>query len=134
MAREISYVHARVLAKHRVSPHLARVVLAPDEAAGWASSGVPDEALLIVMPEPDTGRVGMPDQVGEGAPSLRGRSYTVRDVDAARGEITIDVVLHEVGLATHWVRTARVGDPVGISSTHHWYALGPDVSWQYLFG
>lgn len=134
MAREFRYVETTVRSRRELTPHLVRLVLGGGDADRWVSSGVPDEAILLVVPEPGTTRVTMPDEVTDGDPYARSRWYTVRDYDADRRELTVDVVLHDVGLATRWARTVRVGDPVGISSPHHWFARPEDARWQLLCG
>lgn len=134
MAREFSYFRARVRATRQLSPHLLRIVVGGDDIARWRSSGVPDEAMLVVLPEEGTEQITMPVEVRDGDPYARSRWYTVRDVDPVRNEVTFDVVLHDVGLATAWARTVAVGDAVGISSTHHWYSPPDEARWQVLAG
>ena len=96
---------------------------------------MPDEAFLLVVPHPRTGELTFPDQVaGDGDPFECSRWYTVRRYDAELHQLTVDVVVHEVGLATRWAQVAAPGDPVGISSTRSWYELPQDATWQLLFG
>ncbi len=53
--------------------------------------------------------------VWAGQRKLDTRVYTIRSIDAARGELTIDFALHpDAGPATRWARAARAGDVVGI--------------------
>lgn len=135
MAREFTYYRGWVRDRRELCGNLVRIVVGGGEIDSWVSSGVPDEALLVVVPERGTARLTMPDEVAADAdPYERSRWYTVRAYDAERGELTIDVVLHDIGLATRWARTVRVGDAVGISSTHHWYARPEQAHWQVLCG
>ncbi|MGH3425526.1 MAG: siderophore-interacting protein [Nocardioidaceae bacterium] len=135
MARELTYFRGEVRDRRELSAHLVRLVIGGDGIGGWVSSGVPDEALLVVVPEPGSTHLTMPDEVGDGDdPYERSRWYTVRRYDDRRHELTVDVVLHESGLATGWARDVRAGDAVGISSTHHWYARPANARWQVLCG
>jgi NADPH-dependent ferric siderophore reductase len=60
------------------------------------------------------------------------RTYTVRDVDPGAGEVTIDFVIHDGGLAARWARDARPGDAVGINTPDGMYSPPPGLSWQIL--
>ena len=57
----------------------------------------------------------MPDEwVGLVVPGqFQSRYYTVRSFDA--GELTLDVVVHDVGLVTEWAMRDCVGDTVVIT-------------------
>jgi len=53
--------------------------------------------------------------VWAGQRKLDTRVYTIRAIDVAKGELTIDFALHaQAGPATQWARAASVGDMVGI--------------------
>lgn len=132
MSRELTYYRTRLVDSERLTPHLRRVVLAGDELAGWTSSGVPDEALLLVVPDA-TGAVDAPGRHND-YDYDNCRWYTVRHFDAERSELIIDVVGHDIGLATRWARRARPGAPVAVSSVRHWYARPADARWQLLLG
>lgn len=135
MARELTYHLGEVVDRQQISPHLVRVVVGGNGLAGWSSTGVPDEAFLLVVPHPETGELIFPDQVADDAdPYAYSRWYTVRRYDAERHQVTLDVVVHETGLATRWAQEAAPGDPVAISSTRSWYELPHDATWQLLFG
>jgi NADPH-dependent ferric siderophore reductase len=62
--------------------------------------------------------------------AVTNRRYTIRQFDAGRSAVVIDVSLHGVGPGTDWVRRAEVG--------HHIDAIGPrgkitprlDASWH----
>lgn len=111
--REMQVASARAL-----TPLMRRVVLAGD-AAHYASGGLHVRVLI-----PPSGRAPLWPRVApdgrtvspSGEDALTPRVYTVREVDVARGEIAIDVVLHP-GAATpgaDWARRARPGDRVGL--------------------
>ena len=80
---------AQVLRREQLSAHLVRLVLGGPGLAGFASStGIPDEWVGLVVPG-----------------QFQSRYYTVRSW--AGGELTLDVVVHDVGPG-HRVGGARL--------------------------
>ena len=133
MTRQLSYGTASLIRSTQLTPHLRRIVLDASAMPDWHSSGVPDEALLLVIADPNTGEVDLPGE-HNGFNYDRSRWYTVRRFDPESRELTIDVVGHDVGLATRWARRALPGDPVGVSSVRNWYDRPADAQWQLLVG
>jgi NADPH-dependent ferric siderophore reductase len=133
MAREFTYHQATVLSLTTLTPHMRRLVVGGAGAAGWRTSGVPDEALLLVFPRPGAGVV-MPDTITEGDPYERTRWYTVRRYDAVRDELTVDIAGHDIGLSARWARSVETGDPIGVSCVHSWWDRPDDAAWQVLIG
>ena len=130
MARAFSYHPAYVVGLSWRTPHLRRLVIGGVGAAGWRASGVPDESVLLVLPH--RGRaLRMPDEQDGGDPT---RWYTVRDYDAERDALTIDVADHPEGVMMRWVRGVAPGDPVGVSSVSSWWDRRGDATWQVLIG
>ncbi len=119
-----------------ITPLMRRVVLRGD-AAHFSGPGlhvrvlIPPKGRAPVWPHADEGgRMVLP----KGADALIARIYTVRAFDLERGEVMIDVALHE-GHATPgatWARVAQAGDCVGL--------LGPGggapepAPWQLFLG
>lgn len=132
MTRELTYHRTRLVRSEKLTPHLRRIVLSGDELDDWETSGVPDEAVLLVIPGP-TGAVDVPGPDNDNNFDSC-RWYTVRAFDTERAELTIDVVGHDIGLATRWTRRAHVGDAIAVSSVRHWYNLPADARWQLLVG
>ncbi|UPK76482.1 siderophore-interacting protein [Nocardioidaceae bacterium SCSIO 66511] len=132
MTRQLSYFETTLRSSEQLTPHLRRIVLGGGQLDFWQSSGVPDEAVLLVVPDAD-GSVDLPSELN-GHNYERCRWYTVRHFDETRRELTIDVVGHDVGLATRWVRRAQVGDRLGLSSVRNWYSRPADAAWQLLVG
>lgn len=132
MTRELSYFETTLRGSEQLTPHLRRIVLGGGDLDRWETSGTPDEAVLLVIPDA-AGVVDVPAE-HNGHDYSRCRWYTVRRFDAERREMTIDVVGHDVGLATRWARRAGVGDAIGISSARSWYARPADAAWQLLLG
>lgn len=132
MSRELSFHRGTVRSQRLLGPHLRRLVIGGAGADGWRSSGVPDEAVLLVVPDPATGTLTFPcDYPGQDDYELT-RWYTVRSYDAARDELTVDVVEHARGVVVDWARQALPGDEVGVSSVRHWYDRPDDAAWQLL--
>ncbi|GGC82106.1 siderophore-interacting protein [Chelatococcus reniformis] len=108
----------------QVTPRMRRVVLAGD-AAHFAQGGlhvrilVPPRGRAPVHPRAGAdGRIIWPT----GEDVLAPRVYTVRSIDTARGEIAIDMVLHEGSApGSDWAVNAAPGDRVGL--------LGPTGAW-----
>lgn len=103
----------------QLTPRMRRIVFRGDDLARFDR---PDQlhCRLIFQPKglsswqwpmlDDRGHVAWPQQR-----KLPTRVYTLRRVDAAKGEITIDFSLHSAaGPATAWALAAAAGDAVGI--------------------
>ncbi len=112
--REVTVVDA-----FNVTPHMRRVVVATDDVSYFCEGGlhvrllIPPKGREPIWPhaEPD-GRIHWP----KGDDALTIRAYTIRSIDRARGEMSIDFVVHEgdnVPGAT-WAMTARNGDRAGL--------------------
>jgi len=86
----------QVLRVERIAPTLTRVVLGGAELAGFTSLGFDDHVKLI-----------FPAKAG-GEPAMR--DFTPRRYDAAKGELSIDFFVHEVGPAAEWARDVKAGD------------------------
>lgn len=90
-----------------------RLVL--DGLVGFESSGVPDEWVGLVVPG-----------------QFQSRYYTVRSY--AHGELTLDVVVHDVGLVTEWAMRDCIGDSVTITEPKSSFAPPPGAGWLLLVG
>jgi NADPH-dependent ferric siderophore reductase len=63
------------------------------------------------------------------------RSYTVREWDPARSELTLDFVVHgDQGVAGPWAARARPGDTLQLSGPGGAYAPSPLADWHLLVG
>lgn len=115
-----------------VTPRMLRVTVAGPELRDHAGSGLPDESCRVLFPAVggDPGG-GTGDEPGEGPT----RNYTIRRRDTALGEIDLDFVLHEGGVAATWAAAARPGDPVVLSgSPAGKYSPAPDAPWEFIAG
>ena len=90
-----------------------RLVL--DGLDGFASTGVPDEWVGLVVPG-----------------QFQSRYYTVRSFD--EGELTLDVVVHDTGLVTEWAMRDCVGDTVTITEPKASFDPPADAAWLMLVG
>ncbi len=132
------YFRAEVRQVVALTPNMIRIVFGGPDLSRFASSGDPDERLVVVLPRPGERAAPAPVRQPDGTldypttdePEMR--SYTVRRVDAATGELVIDFVRHEGGAAATWAVAARVGDVVYLSPAKGWYSPPDDVSWQLL--
>jgi NADPH-dependent ferric siderophore reductase len=103
---------AVVLRREPLSRSLVRLVL---DAPTFASTGIPDEWVALVVPG-----------------QFQSRYYTVRSV--AGSEVVLDVVVHDEGLVTGWARGEVAGQAVTISEAKGSFALPDDAGWVVLVG
>ena len=106
---------AQVLRREELSAHLVRLTLGGPGLAGFASTGIPDEWVGLVVPG-----------------QFQSRYYTVRSWDGA--ELVVDVVVHEVGLVTEWAARDCVGDTVTLTEPKGSFAMPDDAAWLLLVG
>lgn len=132
------YFRADVRDVVALTPNMIRIVFGGEDLRRFVSSGDPDERLVVVLPRAGEREAPAPirqddgtlDYPAEDEPEMR--SYTVRQVDAATGELVIDFVRHEGGVAATWAIQARVGDVVYLSPASGWYRPPADTTWQLL--
>lgn len=139
-----------VLRAYEVTPHLRRVVLGGAELGAFRRYGYdltafrtesPDDHVKLffpapgetepVLPEQDDGHLDWPRE----GPRPIGRDYTPRRFDADAGELDLDFVLHDGGIAAGWAARARRGDRIFLAGpkmstvvpvTPAWYLLAGD--------
>lgn len=129
---------ARVSSINRPAPGVMRVTLdgpqlgvfnqAGREFPALTSTGF-DDVVVLCFPDPFTGEIQLPTLNADGqllrpeSGSWRAREYTVRSHAPERNEVVIDFMLHGFGVADSWVRTAMVGDQLGLISPRMCRAL-----------
>jgi NADPH-dependent ferric siderophore reductase len=127
----------RVVRTENLTRAMRRIILGGEGLAGYRSTGVGDEYVRLIFPAPGATEPVLPTVSG-GALDYRSidlatmRTYTVRDFDPVTGEVTVDFVIHDGGLAAQWARTARPGDRVGINTPDGMYSPPPGLAWQIL--
>jgi NADPH-dependent ferric siderophore reductase len=115
MSTRASRFVATVVSREQVSDHLVRVVLGGDGLTGFTSTGIPDEWVGLVVPG-----------------QFQSRYYTVRSW--RDGLLTLDVMVHDVGLVTEWVGRDCVGDEVVVTEPKGAFAMPEDARWLMLVG
>jgi NADPH-dependent ferric siderophore reductase len=124
----------------RITPHMVRVVAGGAELAGFPDTPYTDRYVKIVFPRPD---VSYPDPfdlelIRASLPREQWpltRTYTVRALDRAAGELTIDFVHHgDAGLAGPWAAGAVAGDRLRLLGPGGAYAPRPQADWHLLVG
>jgi NADPH-dependent ferric siderophore reductase len=124
----------------RLTPHMIRVVVGGEELTAFPDTPYTDRYVKILFPRPG---VRYPEPFDMGAiraelpreqwPAMR--TYTVRALDHAAGEMTIDFVHHgDVGLAGPWAAAARPGDVLRLAGPGGAYAPDPDADWHLMVG
>ena len=113
MSTRAAQFSAQVLRREQLSAHLVRLVLGGLE--GFASTGVPDEWVGLVVPG-----------------QFQSRYYTVRAF--AAGELRLDVVVHEEGLVTEWAMRDCVGETVTLTEPKASFAPPAEAEWLLLVG
>ncbi|MDQ1730636.1 MAG: hypothetical protein QOK10_795 [Pseudonocardiales bacterium] len=132
-----------VLSRQRLSDSLVRIVLAGGELGRLATGPINDYTdayvkLLFLHPDADYDRPLDLDAIRASHPAEhwpRLRTYTVRDWNAERAELTLDVVVHgDQGLAGPWADRAEPGEDVLLLGPGGGYAPDPSADWQLLIG
>jgi NADPH-dependent ferric siderophore reductase len=124
-----------VLCVKRITPLMQRVTLGGDEI-----HGIPEGPnLKLVIPPPGTRDPVWPVRGADGKPAMPSghamvitRTYSLRRLDRAAGELDVDFVMHGDGVASNWAKQARPGDKIGIGGPG-----GPEVrpaEWVLLAG
>ena len=126
-----------VVRTEELSPAMRRVVFGGDDLAGYATTGVGDEYLRLIFPRQRTGEPVLPTVTDNcldynSIDLATMRTYTVRDFDPATGEVTIDFVVHDGGVAAEWAKAARPGDRVGLNTPDGMYEPPAGMTWQHL--
>jgi len=106
---------AEVLRRERLSDHLVRLVLGGPGLTAFESTGIPDEWVGLVVPS-----------------QFQSRYYTVRSWTGS--ELTLDVVVHDVGLVTEWAARDVVGETVTITEPKGSFAMPAGAGWLMLVG
>ncbi len=129
-----------VLRTERVTPHMIRIVAGGPGVADFPDTPYTDRYVKIVFPLPG---VEYPepfdiDAVHERLPRDQWpaqRTYTVRSLDHAAGELVIDFVYHgDTGLAGPWAASVQPGDRFRILGPGGVYVPGPEADWHLLVG
>ncbi|MEU5894992.1 siderophore-interacting protein [Streptomyces venezuelae] len=130
---------AEIVRTVKVGEGLLRLTLGGPGTEGFEAHA-PDEHVKLIFPEPD-GELRLPERNGAmlrwPRPAPTSREYTVRRYDPVTGELDIDIVPHEGGLASDWAHTVEpgavvhvAGPPGGLIVPHAYdrYLLAGDIT------
>lgn len=130
------YFFGETIGVEQLSPSLIRVILKIAGGERLIPSGHCDECVrLALRPDANTpvtlpvlmddGKWGRPD----GSQHCPNRPYTIRRWDAQSCEMTIDIVVHEGGVAAGWALEAKIGDVVGICNPEGRLSIPKQSDW-----
>ncbi|MFI1675776.1 siderophore-interacting protein [Streptomyces sp. NPDC020607] len=130
---------AEVVRTAKVGEGLLRLTLGGPGTEGFEAHA-PDEHVKLIFPEPD-GELRLPERNGAmlrwPRPAPTSREYTVRRYDPVTGELDIDIVPHDGGLASDWAHAVEpgavvhvAGPPGGLIVPHTYdrYLLAGDIT------
>jgi NADPH-dependent ferric siderophore reductase len=129
-----------VLRREQLSAHMVRIVAGGPGFADYVNNDFVDRYVKIVFPQPGVDYPQPLDlwAVRETLPREQWphtRTYTVRWVDTAAGELAIDFVVHgDEGLAGPWAAAAEPGDNLIFTGPGGGYNPDPDADWYLLAG
>jgi NADPH-dependent ferric siderophore reductase len=132
------YFVAEVVSVSRISPNMIRIVFAGEALSGFQSSGRPDEWTRLMFPVEQGAAVALPVltdgkwRAPAHCPMSPARPYTVRRWSPCDGELTIDFVVHEGGIAASWAQAARCGDTIVVSAPFGRFTPPEDTDWIIL--
>jgi NADPH-dependent ferric siderophore reductase len=131
-----------VLRTENLTPHIVRVVLGGSGFDTFTPNDYTDAYVKIVFVRDDIDVNALPQPLTldsfnelpvERRPSVR--TYTVRDADTERRELTIDFVVHgEHGVAGPWASTATPGQRAFLMGPSGAYAPDPAADWHLIAG
>ena len=129
-----------VLRSERLTPHIQRVVLGGPGLAGIEDNGFTDRYVKLAFRRPGV-TYDEPLDVGAARETLPrdqwpiSRTYTVRSLDHAAGEMAIDFVVHgDLGVAGPWAMAAQPGDELILMGPGGAYAPAADVDGHVMIG
>ncbi|MCH1868448.1 siderophore-interacting protein [Nocardioides sp. CFH 31398] len=113
MTRRAQQYDVQVLRRERLGEHLVRLHLGGPGLDGFASTGVPDEWVGLVVPG-----------------QFQHRYYTLRLVGP--DALVVDVVVHAEGLVTQWAERDCTGETVTITEPKGSFSMPGGAGWLLL--
>lgn len=130
---------ATVMSRRMLTPGMIRLTFGGDGLNAFRTTGIGDEYLRLFFPNEETGKLHLPhiDEEGrwtypDGQDAIRCSTYTVRRFSAETGEVEIDFVVHEGGVASEWAQRAEPGDQITLNNPRGLYTPPADITWQLL--
>jgi NADPH-dependent ferric siderophore reductase len=132
----------QVISSEQLTPHMIRLVLGGSGFDTFKPSEFTDSYVkfVIVRDDVDVSTLPQPltlDSFSELPEEHRPvvRTYTIRNADPDRREITVDFVVHgEHGVAGPWAASVQPGDPAYLMGPSGAYSPDPDADWHLLAG
>jgi NADPH-dependent ferric siderophore reductase len=130
----------RVLRTERITPHMIRVVAGGPGLESFAGNDFTDAYVKLLFPPAGVSYPQPLDvaAVRETFPREQWpvtRTYTIRYLDRAAGELAIDFVHHgDTGLAGPWAASVRPGEEFSFLGPGGAYAPDPAADWHLLAG
>ncbi|UTH73786.1 siderophore-interacting protein [Chromobacterium sp. IIBBL 290-4] len=122
-----------------LSPSMLRITLSGAELEGFVSASFDDHVKLF-FPAPGEAKPAAP-QVSESGISFPAdqakpamRDYTPRRYDPQAGELDIDFVIHDGGVAAEWAKAAQAGDYLGLGGPRGSRVVPTGFDWHWLIG
>ncbi len=131
---------ATVLRKEWLSPGMVRLHLVGDDVQALPELTLTDHYVKLLFPPAgaDYHWPFDPEQIRAERPAEEWpvtRTYTIRSLDRATGELAIDFVVHgDAGLAGPWAATVEPGESIGFHGPGGGYAPDPAAPTHLLVG
>jgi NADPH-dependent ferric siderophore reductase len=132
----------QVISSEQLTPHMIRLVLGGSGFDTFKPVEFTDSYVKFVIVRNDVDVSALPTPLTldsfselpeEHRPTIR--TYTIRNVDPDRREITVDFVVHgEHGVAGPWAASVQPGDPAYLMGPSGAYAPDPGADWHLLAG
>ncbi|WP_166355520.1 siderophore-interacting protein [Phytoactinopolyspora limicola] len=139
-ARPRRVTRLQVVRTEQLTPHMVRVVAGGPGFADFADNEFTDSYVKLLFLHPEA-RYPEPLDIAEVRATMPRehwpitRTYTVRYVDTAAGEIALDFVIHgDEGVAAPWAAAAEPGDDIRFFGPGGAYSPSPDADWHLLAG
>ncbi|OHX10378.1 NADPH-dependent ferric siderophore reductase [Chromobacterium sphagni] len=123
----------------RLAGRMLRITLKGEDLAGFVSASFDDHIKLFFPAAgesqpaiPTVGESGITFPASQAKPAMR--DYTPRRYDAAAGELDIDFVVHDGGVASDWAAQAQVGHYLGIGGPRGSRVVPTGFDWHWLIG
>ena len=129
-----------VVSATALTDHMIRIVVAGDDLDGFGVGEFTDHYVKLQFPPPGASYTAPfdPTEIKATRPKEewhRQRTYTVRNFDPERRELTIDFVHHgDTGLAGPWAAKAKPGDHLQLVGPGGDYSPDPEADWHLLAG
>jgi NADPH-dependent ferric siderophore reductase len=130
----------QVRGREQISSHTVRLVAGGDGFDDFRTNDFTDKYVKIIFVDRSLGLVPPYDlaELRESLPPEQRpvtRTYTVRRVDEAAKELTIDFVVHGAdGIAAPWATGAQPGDLIALSGAGGAYRPSTEVDWHLFAG